>query len=139
MNIVSRGDTANRTPFERTGSRFAARERSSCSMPRSFPNGAIGRRAGRGVRGDLRNEAIWGLGGLVVRGWGGGGVGGAGGLCGLFGNLFGLFSNLFDFLGLETLELLEGVAIVAVGHIDAALEAGGLVAGFGGGHARRSG
>ena len=74
------------------------------------------------VRGELRNEAILRLGGLVVRGCGGGLELGIGGGRGLFG--------LFDLFGLETLKLLEGVAVVAVGHIDAALEAGELVAGF---------
>ena len=35
-----------------------------------------------------------------------------------------------EFFGLQALELVEGIVVMALGHVDAALEAGELVAGF---------
>ena len=55
------------------------------------------------------NEAIWGFGLLVMRG------------CGCRLGVWGGFS------GLETLQFVEGIAVVAVGGVDAALEAGEIV------------
>lgn len=51
------------------------------------------------------------------------------GLCRLFawGGWFGIGVEWEGFFGLEALEFLEGVAVVAVGAVDAALEAGEIV------------
>jgi hypothetical protein len=49
------------------------------------------------------------------------------------GRLFGVFGNFLGLLGLFGLaafKFLEGVTVVAVGHVDATLKAGKLVAGF---------
>src|ERR1700722_4487356 len=71
----------------------------------------------------VRNEAISGFGGLTPLGWVGCGRG--------IGFLYRLLDDFLDrgavFFGLEALEFLEGVAVVAVGHVDAALEAGEAV------------
>ena len=61
--------------------------------------------------GDLRKEADFEVSGLVLRGYGDG----AGGFGDRFGSGFG---------GLEAFELVEGVAVIALGGVDAALEAG---------------
>ena len=63
------------------------------------------------LRDGLRNEAIWGGNRLIPRS--------------RIGIVLGVWGRRF---GLEALELVERVAVVALGHVDAALEAGEFIA-----------